>query len=167
MYNQRGHQIQRIVAIDANSGKAESVVGEQSDTFIDYSQKTYLNWVDEAHELIWMSESYGWHHLYLYDVPKRQLKHQITDGEWMVRKVEYVDEEKREICFQASGIYPEQDPYYIHYCRVNLDGSNLVFLTEGNGTHTIQWSPDKQFLVDTWSRVDQTPIHELRRAKDG
>ena len=167
LYNQRGHQIQRIIAIDANSGKAESVVGEKSDTFIDYSQKTYLNWVDEDHELIWMSESNGWNHLYLYDVPKRQLKYQITDGEWIVKKVEYVDEKKREICFQASGIYPEQDPYYIHYCRANLDGSNLVFLTEGDGTHSIQWSPDKQFLVDTWSRVDKTPIHELRRAEDG
>ncbi|MFP6724068.1 MAG: prolyl oligopeptidase family serine peptidase [Candidatus Poribacteria bacterium] len=167
LYNQRGHQIQRIVAVDANSGKVESVVEEKSDTFIDYSQKTYLNWLDDSHELIWMSEHNGWNHLYLYDVQKRQLKHQITDGKWIVRKVEYVDEERRKICFQASGIYPEQDPYYIHYCQVNLDGSNLVFLTEGDGTHTIQWSPDRQFLVDTWSRVDQPPVHELRRAEDG
>ena len=167
LYNQRGHQIQRIIAINANSGKAKSVVEEKSNTFIDYSQKTYLNWINGGHELIWMSESNGWNHLYLYDVRKKQLKNQITDGRWVVRKVEYVDEKKREIFFQASGIHPKQDPYYLHYCRVNLDGSNLVFLTEGNGTHTIQWAPDRKFFVDTWSRVDQAPIHELRRARDG
>ena len=167
LYNQRGHQTQRIIAINANSGKSKSVVEEKSNTFIDYSQKTYLNWINGGHELIWMSESNGWNHLYLYDVRKKQLKNQITDGRWVVRKVEYVDEKKRQIFFQASGIYPKQDPYYLHSCRVNLDGSNLVFLTEGNGTHTIQWAPDRKFFVDTWSRVDQAPIHELRRARDG
>ena len=54
-----------------------------------------------------------------------------------MRGVDRVDEEKRQIWFRASGKNPDQDPYFIHYYRVNFDGTGLVALTEGNGTHTV------------------------------
>jgi len=85
----------------------------------------------------------------------------------VVRGIERVDEEKRQIWFRACGKNPKQDPYFIHYYRVNFDGSDLVALTEGNGTHTAQFSPDSKYLIDTWSRVDAAPVHELRRCSDG
>ena len=43
----------------------------------------------------------------------------------------------------------------------------LVALTEGNGTHSAQFSPDRAYLIDTYSRVDMPPVHELRRTSDG
>jgi dipeptidyl aminopeptidase/acylaminoacyl peptidase len=84
-----------------------------------------------------------------------------------VRGVERVDREKRQIWFRAGGIRPGQDPYYIHYARIGFDGSGLVVLTEGDGNHSIQYSPDNQYLVDTYSRVDLPAINELRRVSDG
>ena len=74
------------------------------------------------------------------------MKNQITKGEWVVRGVDRVDATKRQIWFRAGGIHAGQDPYYIHYCRVNFDGTGLVMLTEGDGTHTIRYSPDGRFL---------------------
>ena len=65
-----------------------------------------------------------------------------------------------------GGIRPEQDPYYVRYCRVNFDGSGLVILTEGDGTHDVQFSPDRRCLIDTWSRVDFPPVTELRRGSE-
>ena len=62
---------------------------------------------------------------------------------------------------------PGQDPYYIQHCRVNFDGSGLVVLTEGDGTHTLQYSPGHRFLIDTWSRVDSPPVNELRDGDTG
>ena len=50
---------------------------------------------------------------------------------------------------------------------MNFDGTGLVILTAGNGNHTVQWSPDRQYVVDTWSRVDAAPVTELRRTSDG
>ena len=50
--------------------------------------------------------------------------------------VEKVDPDQRVIWFRAGGIRPGQDPYYVHYCRVNFDGTGLRILTEGDGTHT-------------------------------
>ena len=167
VYNERGHQILRIVAVDAVGGAARAVVDELSATFIDYSQKQFAAYLDETREIIWMSERDGWNHLWLYDAATGQVKKQITRGEWVVRGVERVDEKARQIWFRAGGIRAGQDPYHIHYCRVNFDGTGLVILTEGDGTHKIDWSPDRRWFVDGWSRVDLAPVTELRDADGG
>jgi dipeptidyl aminopeptidase/acylaminoacyl peptidase len=167
LYNQRGHQILRVVAVDAETGKAAAVIEEQSKTFIDYAHKLFLHALDKTNELIWMSERDGWNHLYLYDAKTGKVKNPITKGEWIVRGVDGVDEDKRQVWFRAGGIHPDQDPYYVHHCRVNFDGTGLVVLTEGDGTHTVEYSPDRRFLLDTYSRVDRPPVTELRRVEDG
>jgi dipeptidyl aminopeptidase/acylaminoacyl peptidase len=40
-------------------------------------------------------------------------------------------------------------------------------LTEVDGTHSVAFSPDQRFLIDTWSRVDLPPVNDLRRTDDG
>ncbi|HWG47930.1 MAG TPA: DPP IV N-terminal domain-containing protein [Gemmataceae bacterium] len=167
LYNQRGHQVLRVVAVDAQTGAARAILDERSKTFIDYSGKFFAHYLDATNEIIWMSERDGWNHLYLYDAHAGQVKNQITKGQWVVRGVERVDDKARQIWFRAGGIYQKQDPYYLHYCRVNFDGSGLVVLTEGDGTHHIEYSPDRRFLIDTYSRVDMAPAIELRRVSDG
>ncbi|MHA3772997.1 prolyl oligopeptidase family serine peptidase [Verrucomicrobiota bacterium sgz303538] len=167
LFNQRGHQVMRVIAVDASTGEARGVVQEQSSTFIDYSQKTFLHWLDETNELIWASERDGWNHLYLYDSKNGQVKNQITRGEWVVRGVERVDAEKRQVWFSIAGVRPGEDPYYVHLARVNFDGSGLVVLTEGDGTHKWAFSPDGKYLIDSWSRVDLPPVTVLRESKDG
>jgi dipeptidyl aminopeptidase/acylaminoacyl peptidase len=167
LYNQRGHQVLRIVSVDTKAGQARALVDEQSQTFIDYAGKQFSHYLDKTNEIIWMSEHDGWNHLYLYDAQAGRVKNQITKGQWVVRSVEQVDEDKRQIWFQAGGIRPEQDPYYVHLCRVSFDGSGLVVLTEGNGTHKTEFSPDRRFFLDEWSRVDQPPVTELRDANEG
>ncbi|MHB0960144.1 MAG: S9 family peptidase [Pirellulaceae bacterium] len=167
LFNQRGHQTLRIIAVDAETGETGAIVDEQSPTFIDYAGKQFAHYTEHSDEIIWMSERDGWNHLYLIDARTGTVKNQITQGPWVVRGVDHVDEEQREIWFRAGGVYPEQDPYYIHYCRVHFDGSGLTLLTEGNGTHSVRFSPDRRFLVDTYSRVDAAPVVELRRAENG
>jgi dipeptidyl-peptidase-4 len=190
LYNQRGHQILRVVGVDVPSSKSQrstlnsptlsqslltsappaqvhAIIDEQSPTFIDYSGKFFSEYLDDTGEIIWMSERDGWNHLYLYETKTGRVKNQITKGEWVVRGVDRVDREKRQVWFRAGGIRPGQDPYYIHYARINFDGTGLTLLTEGDGTHTVQYSPDRRLFIDTWSRVDLAPVNELRRAEDG
>jgi dipeptidyl aminopeptidase/acylaminoacyl peptidase len=105
--------------------------------------------------------------LYLVDPQEGGIKNQITKGEWVVRGIDKIDEESRQIWFRAGGMNADQDPYFIHDYRINFDGTDLVALTEGNGNHTVQFSPDRKFIIDTYSRVDLPPVHELRRTADG
>ncbi|MHB8973855.1 MAG: S9 family peptidase [Pirellulaceae bacterium] len=167
LYNQRGHQILRLIAVDGETGEARAIIDEQSPTFIDYAGKQFSYTAQDTAEIIWMSERDGWNHLYLVDAKTGNVKNPITQGNWVVRGVDHVDEAQRQIWFRAGGIYPEHDPYYIHYCRVNFDGSGLTLLTAGNGTHSVRFSPDRRFLIDTYSRVDMAPLVELRRAETG
>ncbi len=166
-YNQRGHQLYRIIAVNARTGAARVVVEEPSKTFIDYTHKTWRQWLDKTNELLWMSERDGWCHLWLYDVKSGKVIKQVTPGNWVVRNVERVDENQRKVWFMASGLRAEEDPYHQHLCRVNFDGSGFVQLTQGDGDHKTVFSPDYRFFVDTWSRADKPPMTELRRSDSG
>ena len=167
LYNERGHQTLRVIAVDAASGSASAIIDESSPTFIDYNSKLFYRPIEETNEILWMSERDGWNHLYRYDGAAGVCKNQITRGQFVVRRVEHVDVEKRQIWFYAGGVRPEQDPYYLHLCRVDFDGDGFAVLTEGDGTHEVSFSPDRHFFLDRWSRVDQTPVVELRRSEDG
>jgi dipeptidyl aminopeptidase/acylaminoacyl peptidase len=162
----RGYQRVHIVEVDSDSGKTRTVIDERSDTFVP-PQKKMVRYLDDTDEIIWASERDGWNHLYLYDARTGRVKQQITRGEWVVRGIEHLDEESRQITFRGSGREKGQDPYLIHYYRIGLDGTGLVRLTEGNGHHSVKFSPDRGYLIDTYSRVDMAPVTELRRAADG
>ena len=174
-YNQRGHQVYRVIEVDATSGRARAVVSEEEDTFFYYraasgnqrdSGSRFRFDVDDGREVIWMSERDGWTHLYLYDGVTGEVKHQITKGEWVVRAVDSVDVAQRRIWFRAGGLQPDQDPYFVHHYSIGFDGTGLVAYTEADGNHTVTRSPDGEFYVDRWSRVDLAPVMELRRMDD-
>ncbi|BCU75639.1 DPP IV N-terminal domain-containing protein [Luteolibacter sp. LG18] len=167
VYNQRGHQLMRILGVRASDGQVRVIHEDKTDTFIDYSQKFFIRHLPETKEILWMSERDGWNHLYLIDAATGSIKTQITKGNWNVRDVVDVDVSKRTILFKALGTVPGQDPYYTHFARVNFDGTGLVRLTESNGDHRITFSPDQKYIVDTWSRVDQPAVTELRNAETG
>jgi len=166
-YNQRGHQVYRVIEVDAASGNARALVDEQSPTFFCYSGKKYRHDVADGKEVVWMSERDGWNHLYLYDGTTGQVKNQVTHGNWVVRGVEKVDDDKRQIWFRASGMTAGIDPYFVHYYRINFDGSGLTALTSGDADHHVAFSDDMKYYVDTWSRVDLAPVSELHRTDDG
>ncbi|MEQ1851862.1 MAG: prolyl oligopeptidase family serine peptidase [Chthoniobacteraceae bacterium] len=175
LYNQRGHLVLRIVSVDAKTGAARTLVEEKSATFVDYSQKTWFRWLDRTGELLWASERDGWNHLYLLHGGSGEVINQITKGDWVVRGVVRVDEEKRQLWLRVAGVKPEQDPYFVHFARVNFDGSGFTMLTEGDGMHAARkgesgdlvLSPNGRWFVDTYSRVDMPPVTELRSAETG
>jgi len=167
LFNQRGHQAMRVIAIDSSTGAASAIINEEAATFIDYTRKTFYYPLDETGEILWASERSGWNHLYLCDAKTGQVKNAITAGNWVMRGVDRVDAKTRQIWFRAGGIYPEQDPYYVHYARVNFDGKGLTLLTAGDGTHRVEYSPDGKYLIDRYSRVDLPIVTELRSAEDG
>lgn len=167
LYNERGHQTVRVLSIDPATGKVTSLIDEASPTFIDYSQKTYLRVVEDGRNILWASERSGFNHLYRFDSTSGDLLNAVTRGDWVVREVIRVDEDQNVVFFGASGVIEGQDPYFVHLCRADLDGSNFRILTEGDGNHTWEFSPDGSVFIDRFSRVDMPPVHQLRRTKDG
>lgn len=166
LYNERGHQHLRLIEINI-TGTVRVIVDEQSDTFIDHYQKLYYKLLPSTNELIWSSERDNWNHLYLFNLNDGTLKNQITKGPWVVRSVEHVELERRRIWFEGLGMVPDQDPYYSHLAYISFDGTGLVRVTEGDGSHVWKWGPGRRFLIDSWSRVDSLPQTVVREAETG
>jgi len=161
----RGYQEHKVIEIGVADAQAKTLIDEKVQTFIDQGN-VMLRVLRNSHGLVWRSERDGWGQLYLYDTDSGQVR-QITKGEWVVRSIDRIDEDQKKLWFTANGVAKDQDPYHIHYCRINFDGTGLLDMTPGDGTHTVAFSPDRKFYVDTYSRVDLAPVHELRRSEDG
>jgi len=174
-YNQRGHQLYRVIEVDARTGAARALITEQSSTFINYEPlednqydhgKIYRHDVEDGKEIIWASERDGWEHLYLLDGHTGAVENQITKGNWVVRAVNHVDDQKRQIWFSASGMNPGEDPYFVHGYRINFDGSGLTPLTPAEANHHLEFSSDGKYYTDLWSRIDLAPTLALYSTDD-
>lgn len=114
-------------------------------------------------ELIQWSERDGWAHLYLYD-GEGNLKNRITRGPWHVDQIVKVDEAKRVVYFLANGKEKDENPYYEHLYRANLDGSGLQMVTPGDYFHIASMDDNASFVVNNYSRVNTIPRTDLMDA---
>ncbi|MFM1823228.1 MAG: hypothetical protein RI967_1494, partial [Planctomycetota bacterium] len=167
LFNQRGHQVVRLVGLDLESGAMRTIAEESFPTFVDYTNKIWMHWLDATGELLWMTERDGWNHLVLVEVATGAVKRRVTEGPWLVRRVEHVDAEARAVDLAVMGRDPAQDPYHVHFARVSIDTGAITMLTAGDGTCRADFSPDRSTLLVTRARADLPPVHELRRASDG
>lgn len=165
-YNQRGHQVYRVLEFSAETGKVRPLVEETSDTYVNYTRH-FRHDLKDGKQMIWMSERDNWNHLYMYNRITAQPDYQITKGEWYVREVLRVDEDNRQIYFSANGMEAGEDPYLIRYYRIGFDGKGLTCLTPEEGMHRAWFSGDMKYLVDVYSMVDKVPVAVLRSARDG
>ena len=167
-YNQRGHQVVRLIEVESATGKARTLIEETSDTFIHYStpEKSTFEPLSKDH-ILWASERSGWNHLYRFDSKSGDLVNAVTEGEWNVKRIDKIDYERKLIWFYAVGIREDEDPYHEHFCRVKFDGTGLRVLSNGDGTHKVSFERDEKFLLDSWSRVDLAQVTALRDAETG
>lgn len=161
----RDHKIAHLQIADTNTGEVKSIYKEEVDTYYE-SGVNVENWkvLFDSNEFIWYSEKTNWGHIYLYDLSTKQLKSQITSGNWIVKQVKKVDEINKKVYFTAGG-KETGNPYHNYYYSVNFDGSNLKNLTPSKGTHSATFSSDYSYLVDTYSTTTSPPVSVLRNNK--
>ncbi len=163
-FNRRGHR-QYTIYEGNTEGTLKALIDERSNTFI-YYNAIYDYRMKNSNEILWISERDGWRHIYLYDT-SGNVKKQITSGEWVVKSVVHVDEEKRELIIKACGRDKKEDPYLEKYYRVHIDTRKITALTPENGNHQVKFNDDYTYMSDICSRVDAAPVLVIRSAVDG
>ena len=159
----RDHKEARLRIADAKTGVVREVFQEKVPTQYESGQGS-INWryLPESDEIIWYSERDNWGHLYLYDLENGELKHQITEGDFVVTKLLRVDQDKRVLYFLAQGKEAERNPYYAHLYRVDFDGKNLEILTPEDANHNVFLSPEGNYFVDSYSTPVSPPVAVVR-----
>ncbi len=130
---------------DPDSGKVTTLFRESSSSWVNVLEEP--QWLADG-SFLWQSERTGYKHLYRFDAAGKQLA-QLTSGEWEVRSVAGIDEKKQLLWFTAS----KDSAIGANVYRVALDGSGLIRLTQGGGSHGVEWNGDRSLFIDRVSSV--------------
>lgn len=189
---ERGEKVAHVVAFDVATGETRVVFNEASNRALELGVNVYapalIFPLPHSEELVWYSERSGRGHLYLVDLRLGLVKRPLTSGQWQVREVLGVDQQRREVFFLSGGIDPDDDPYLRRPCIASLDREGVRLLSNAPGDHIV-WrpgefalmtlglfgadpsqvsglSPDGAYFVETVGAVDRLPQTVLRR-RDG
>ena len=166
-YNQRGHQLYELCAVDAATGNVRTLAKEQTDTFV-YYYDLWRYLFHDGKRLLWISERDNWRHLYMIDTQSGRAR-QLTKGEWNVREIHRVDEEGGYVLANANGLGAAkgEDPYNKHVIRIDLASGKVTDLTPEAAHHDVSFNEAGTRFVDNYSRPDLPYTSVLRSAKDG
>jgi len=163
----RDHKSETLRIANTTTGEVKTVFEELVPTQYESGQGT-INWqyLADTKEIIWYSERSDWGQLYLYDAVSGKEKNAITAGNYVVTRVLKTDPKARVIYFEAKGREPG-NPYHAYVYRADFSGKNLVLLTPSPGNHSVTFSPDGKYILDTYSQTDVPPVSELRTTDKG
>ncbi|HEX2165259.1 MAG TPA: alpha/beta fold hydrolase [Thermoanaerobaculia bacterium] len=161
-----------LLAVDAATGQAHTVLSETSSTFI--GGLPFLHGYEDAlarlrlvvplgdgERLVWTSERDGWRRLYLYDLAGRLLAPLTPEGSEIVR-LEAVDEEGGWLYYTARP--DPRRPYDQALLRVRLDGGSPQRLVDGPFFDEVSFAPGGGSFWVLRSGRRELPVAELRRA---
>jgi dipeptidyl aminopeptidase/acylaminoacyl peptidase len=146
----RDHKSARVRLADISTGLVTDLFEEVESTFFESNGWRYLS---ESNEILWFSQRANWGHLYLYDSRTGALESQVTTGDWNVLEIIEVDEWSRTVTVRGNE-REVGDPYFQYFYEIDLDDGDVTLLTPDSANHTASFSPDGDFLVDTYS----TPV---------
>lgn len=143
---------------DAKDGKSNTAFRETTKAWVEVLDNPH--WLKDG-SFIWESERTGWHHLYHYAADGKLVR-QITDGKWELRSFDGIDQEKGLAFFSAT----EHSLIGVQPYRIRLDGTGLTRLTQTEGSHRVEVSPNAKLFIDFWSDVN-TPTQTRLYDSDG
>lgn len=152
-----------LCRLDAETGEFKELISETCSPHFNVPLFSY-HILNDGKDIIWWSERSGYGQYYLYD-SQGNLKNQITNRPFVAGLVHSIDTIGRSFIFEAYGEDKKINPSYRQYYSVNFDGSECILLTPGNGYHDISLSPDRKFLIDSYSRMDMPHKNVLRDRK--
>jgi dipeptidyl-peptidase-4 len=137
----------KIILADPLTGNFQQVYEESWKTWIEFHEDIHV--MKSGTGFILRSYKNGWDNLYYVGWDGRQIA-QLTNLNFRVTSIDRVDEDLKMVYFSATGTESTDNQAF----RVGLEGKNLLPLTSGNGTHSVNVSPKGSYYIDTWSSIN-------------
>lgn len=151
----------RVLLAQAQADGLRTVLVETDKAWVE--NENAIRWLAQGQQFLWLSERDGWRHLYRVsrDGAETAL---LTPGEFDVISVEAVDQQNGWIYYTASPTNATQR--YLYRTTVEGGPGERLSPPDQPGTHSYRVSPNAQFAVHTYSRLDRPPVTELIRLRD-
>lgn len=138
-----------VLIAEAGTGSSKVILTETEDQYVDEATDSKWMFLDNGTEFIWQSEADGQNHLYLYGMDGKLVR-QITKGDWSVTEIAAIDEGEGMIYYMST----EASPIERHLYSITLEGKKKKQLTKAPGWHSVSFSSNNSFYMDSYSSAD-------------
>lgn len=142
----------KFYAVDPINGTKKEIYDEKQSSWINLDHDERITYLSDNKHYILKSDKTGWAHYYLYTLDGKLLN-PITQGDWQVSSLKYIDEKSKVLYFTARKENSATSDLY----RVDYTGRNMKRLTFGDYTHNVNVSPDGQYFITSFSNVKTPP----------
>ena len=158
-WQSRDQKTLKLNLVDINNGSDKTILTETAKHWINLNND--LTFINDGKSFIWGSERDGFKHLYHFSLDGKLLA-QLTKGDWVVDKVNYIDQVNGWVYFTGRADTPLES----HLYKVPLTGSSpehVVRITKRNGVHDITFAKQAGIYIDTFSNINtptQVSLHK-------
>ena len=144
---ERSQEETHLRAYDVASGQPlGTLLTEENERYIE--PQTPICWLQDG-SFVRLSRVDGYNHFYHYTAEGKLIR-QVTSGQWEVKELAAVDEQKGYLYFISNKDYPIGQDLY----RVPIKGGKVERITKDNGWHAVEVSPNGRFAYDAFSNLN-------------
>lgn len=161
-WQSRDQKTLKLQKVQWPSMEQSTLLTEKSDTWINlHHDLRFLSdkKMKKSSGFIWASERDGFKHLYWYKMDGT-LKAQITQGDWVVEDIQYIDQANKKVYFTGRKDTPLESHLYV----TGFSDNNVKRLTELGYFHSISFASDGSSFTDNYSNANTPPKVSLNDA---
>ena len=137
----------KLIRYDLQSGNKVKVLIEEMDSrYVEPSDRMIFL---KNNNFLWISETDGWRHLYLYDFNGNLIR-KVVDGRFDIVDVEGLDAKEQYVYFTMA---PTEKPVNQYVCKATLKDGQITRIAATDGTHTPIFNEAKTYFVDYFTNV--------------
>ena len=146
---------------NVSNGTTKAILKETSETYVDIDYNDNLQYLKDG-TFIRTSEQNGYKHIYHYKMDGTLIR-QITTGNWEVTDLVGIDQDRKLIYYMSA----ENSPLERHLYSIKMNGKGKKQLTEGEGTHRVNMSPDYSYYIEYFTGPEVPTLVTLHEAPSG
>ncbi|MCF6307817.1 MAG: S9 family peptidase [Flavobacteriaceae bacterium] len=147
---------------DATSGKKmKTLFEEKNDKWVE-PEHTAVFVPNSNSTFLWLSERDGFMNLYEYDIDN-QSERQLTHFSWVIKEILGFDEKGKNVIVTGTG----NDARETKAFKISLKNGKITILTSEPGTHSVQLSPNGNYIIDSYSSLDVPRVVKRKSVKNG
>jgi dipeptidyl-peptidase-4 len=137
----------KLIRYDLQTGnKVKVLIEERDNRYVEPCDRMIFL---KDNNFLWISETDGWRHLYLYDFNGNLIR-KVVDGRFDIVDVEGLDAKEQYVYFTIA---PTEKPVNQYVCKAALKDSKVTRIAATDGTHTPIFNDSKNYFIDYFTNV--------------